>query len=112
MLPISSCLVQFRKNTSPLVSLMVIKVILIKLNQEPIRIDFVFVLYVRPIYPVEADELPTSSHISQVSRISSLDILIDINVINKVNATFRIKMIVFPRYKIPQHYKFQDFSAL
>ena len=35
---------------------------------EPIRIDFVFVLYVRPIYSVETDELPTSSHISQVRQ--------------------------------------------
>ena len=40
------------------------------------------------------------------ARISSLDVLIEINVINKVNSTFRIKMIVFPRYKIPRHYKF------
>ena len=38
--------------------------------------------------------------------ISSLNLLIEINVINKVNSTFRIKMIVFPRYKIPRHYKF------
>ena len=37
MLPISSCLVQDRKNISPLVSFMVIKVILIKWNQETIR---------------------------------------------------------------------------
>ena len=68
MLPISSCLVQVRKHISPLVSVMVIKVILIKQNQEPIRIDLVFVLYVRPIYTVETDELWASSHISQGSK--------------------------------------------